>query len=133
MDMLFFIRRSPKFNLTRNINYYSVLDVLERTDVYILAMFLIYSLVRSSRRAILLNYVFFFSGATFLKRFLEHIKCTRRTKNIKRTHQNFQESFLKILQEHIQFSRRRKYIIKTDQLFQNFVRTHKIFQEKEIP
>ena len=61
---------------------------------------------RSSRRAILLKYLFFFSRSDFLKRFLEHIKFYRRTKNITRTninfpaeakgtrtHQNFQESF----------------------------------------
>ena len=64
----------------------------------------------------------FFLGATFLKRFLEHIKLSRRlgcnkithtsllgeAKRI-RTHQNFQKIFLKIPQEHIRFSRRKKY------------------------
>ena len=57
-------------------------------------------------------------------------KCTR-------THQNFHESFLKISQEHIQFSRRKQFHKNRSNFlgdtFENFVRTHKIFQEKEIP
>ena len=62
------------------------------------------------------------------------------TKNIKIS----QESFFKILQEHIRFSRRRKYLKNRfpvqiqisnfpGDLVQSFVRTHKTFQEKEIP
>ena len=93
-------------------------------------------------------YTFNFSGEP--KMVQEHIKFSRRTNNgirthinfpgeakCTRTHQNFQESFLKIPQEHLRFSRRKKYHKNRStfpgDLVQNFVRIHKIFQEKEMP
>ena len=59
-------------------------------------MFLFYTSVlslwvRSSQRDILLKYLFFFPGVTSLKRFLEHIKFSRRTKNGIKTHIYFPE------------------------------------------
>ena len=117
---------------------------------------------KSSRRAILLKYLFFFSRSDFLKIFLEHIKCSRRLRCNKkryefsrgrhnsfiRTHQIFLEN-QKLYKNICKISRRAfskfrkdiydfpggKNIIRTDQIsdiVQNFVRTHKIFQEKEI-
>ena len=71
-------------------------------------IFLSLILFRNSRRTILLNYLFFFfQERLFLKRFLEHIKFSRRLGCNKKTYD---------------FSRRRH---------NSLIRTHQIFQENQ--
>ena len=104
------------------------------------------SINRSSRRAIVLKYLFLFSGSDYFKEISrtplifqekiiliqEHIKFSRRTKNSTRTHVNFSGE-AKYIKTHQNFHRRAfsKFHKNTYDLpgGKNIIRTDEFFQE----